>query len=284
MLFTRLVAAVFVVATFVMPAATLATPAPQGLETAQTLCATPDLSAAEALRVEQILEANRWAREDDKLARRVKVPVVFHIVKSSPYQIVPSDKRLKKFIRGLNKSFRRRGARFSLKQIKSYVDEFGSRCQTDSVEARFKKANAVDPSTTLNIYTCTDDGPIGWSYVPATWAEDHYMHGVVIEGFYALQTTWLEHEIGHFLGLEHTFLNGCSTPNDYVDDTPAQRDGYSGCPVERDTCPALPGLDPVDNFMGYNSNRCRDTFTRGQKVRMLEQVLAFKPTMWALSQ
>ena len=99
----------------------------------------------------------------------------------------------------------------------------------------------MDPATTLNIYTCTDDGPIGWSYAPATWAEDHYMHGVVIEGFYALQTNWLEHEVGHFLGLEHTFLNGCATPNDHVDDTPAQRDGYSGCPVGRDTCPALRG-------------------------------------------
>lgn len=65
---------------------------------------------------------------------------------------------------------------------------------------------------------------------------------------------FLKIEVGHWLGLDHTF-NGddnfddpCdpANKNDYIDDTPQQ---YSAtlfnCPLRRDSCPNLPGDDPV---------------------------------------
>lgn len=64
------------------------------------------------------------------------------------------------------------------------------------------------------------------------------------------------HEVGHWLGLEHTFENGCEFPGDYVDDTPyeASPAGFESCPKKgRNTCPDKPGLDPVDNIMTYVS-------------------------------
>jgi hypothetical protein len=77
------------------------------------------------------------------------------------------------------------------------------------------------------------------------------------------------HEIGHWLGLFHTFENGCNYPGDYVSDTPYQDDGENifSCEESLNTCPQ-PGRDPVHNFMSYGDDPCIDRFTRVQSQRM----------------
>ncbi len=69
----------------------------------------------------------------------------------------------------------------------------------------------------------------------------------------------------HWLGLPHTFDNGC-TPGDYIADTAAEKDSYSGCDVANtpDTCPTDPGLDPIHNFMDYSDDICLYKWTPGQ--------------------
>lgn len=81
------------------------------------------------------------------------------------------------------------------------------------------------------------------------------------------------HEIGHWLGLAHTFQEGgkdCSGPdNDYVEDTPKHLNPM-GHP-EYYTCGALSTCgktDPVNNYMNYMSYGCYKEFTPGQIVRM----------------
>lgn len=78
----------------------------------------------------------------------------------------------------------------------------------------------------------------------------------------------MAHEIGHWLGLLHTFRgNRCdaSNLNDLVNDTPQQLSSANFCSEccvsGRDSCPLLPGLDPA-NFMDYSV--CRSNFTPGQ--------------------
>ena len=77
------------------------------------------------------------------------------------------------------------------------------------------------------------------------------------------------HEVGHYLGLDHTFRNGCSVNNDYVDDTPQEDDGNNiySC-NNSDTCPNDPGMDPVHNFMTYTDDACLNQFSNGQGERM----------------
>jgi hypothetical protein len=71
---------------------------------------------------------------------------------------------------------------------------------------------------------------------------------------------------GHFLGLYHTFGSSTCDPKsdgDGVNDTPQHLNKATiNCHVAeslRDTCPNIPGLDPVDNFMSKQSHGCRTT-------------------------
>jgi len=162
-----------------------------------------------------------------------------------------------------------------------------------------KEALHHSPATHLNVYSCrTPAGHWGESTFPSLFPEDDYRHGIVIldqslpggsavpynEGITAV------HEVGHYLGLYHTFQNfgnpceggdappGCETGGDEVCDTAAEASAALGCPVGRDTCPTG-GPDPIHNFMDYTDDPCRYEFTAGQSERMDQMVALYKPTL-----
>ncbi|MBA3310230.1 MAG: zinc metalloprotease [Nocardioidaceae bacterium] len=83
------------------------------------------------------------------------------------------------------------------------------------------------------------------------------------------------HEAGHWLGLFHTFQGGCTEENDGVADTPAQSSPTFGCPEGRDSC-ALPGLDPIENYMDYSFDSCYTEFSTGQSDRMSTMFTAYR--------
>lgn len=72
-------------------------------------------------------------------------------------------------------------------------------------------------------------------------------------------------QVGHWLGLYHTFQStsneenatGCEADlldgGDRVGDTPPEDSpAQGGCQLGRDSCPDLPGRDPVRNYMDYS--------------------------------
>ena len=98
--------------------------------------------------------------------------------------------------------------------------------------------------------------------------------------------TLITHELGHWLGLLHTFTgNDCDPSNDGdgVDDTPQHLENKEddSCGGTINSCPSRPGLDPISNFM--NSATCRNQFTRGQVTRMYSQFNSYRRRVEACS-
>ena len=92
--------------------------------------------------------------------------------------------------------------------------------------------------------------------------------GTNTKGLYSFGRT-VTHEIGHWMGLYHTWGDTrCGT--DYVDDTPQAAGSNSSafCKDIFSTCTGTRSRNMIENYMDYSPDSCMNIFTQGQKDRM----------------
>ncbi|MGC4047319.1 MAG: zinc metalloprotease [Armatimonas sp.] len=235
----------------------------------------------------------------------VTIPVYFHVITNSAGAGNVTDAQINNQIAVLNAAYAgsdklpgggtTNGAafntpfRFVLAGINRtanntwYTMGYGSTAETQAKTAlRQGGANA------LNLYSANiGGGLLGWATFPWEYNGAPKKDGVVLLNAslpggsaapYNLGDT-ATHEIGHWLGLYHTFQGGCAGSNDSVTDTNAERTAFYGTwPPIPDTCAGkkYPGLDPVENFMDYTDDAYMYRFTSGQSSRMDSAALTYR--------
>jgi hypothetical protein len=269
-------------------------------------CGTPEPSAAdiaEADAAEATATTASSATTASRRARGVTVPVYVHVITDSNGDgdvtaLMPAQ------IDVLNRAYASAGIRFNVVSTQVIEnDAWYTAALGSPEEIQMKSALRRGGPGAMNVYTGVNDGAyLGWATYP--WEYDdspenaaydgvvlHWMTlpggGYIIEGYeeepdgvinYQNGDTGT-HEVGHWLGLLHTFepnesASGCEGRGDRVFDTPAEAEPQFWC-VERDSCTSR-GTDPIHNFMDYVDDDCMTHFTLGQNVRMRLLELFFR--------
>lgn len=148
-----------------------------------------------------------------------------------------------------------------------------------------KNVNRWDPFHYINIWVVRSiPGPVaGFAYRPFAHGSDY--DGIVVEAqFFGVSEAFdvvVIHEMGHYLGLYHTFEGGCtnndcSMDGDRVCDTPPdQSTANIACSQTMNSCStdALSGFstdvnDLTKDYMDYGNVACMSIFTQGQSDLM----------------
>jgi hypothetical protein len=210
------------------------------------------------------------------------IDVYFHVItdgKGVEHGDIPQE-QIDAQIQVLNDAYKDAGYQFKLVDVDRtenkqwYSVSDGTKAEAD-MKSTLRKGDAND----LNLYSANlGGGLLGWATFPSDYKSAPDMDGVVLlnsslpggasapynEGDTAT------HEVGHWMGLWHTFQPG--PDGDEVADTPVQADANYGKPAEdTDTAPDSPGFDPVHNYMNYVDDDWMNEFTPGQIDRMHEQ-------------
>lgn len=262
-------------------------------------------------------DAKQVTIEKGTKRQRYIIPVVFHILHQYGNENI-SDEQIQDAIAVLNRDFQKQNADTSvvIDEFKGIIgdadiefrlaniDPWGN-C-TDGIERIYtheseigdnnSKFNQWHRSKYLNIWVSkiTNDGAAGWTYKPAAVeGAFFYADGIMILHSYVgrigtgsnYSSRALTHEIGHWLGLSHTWGDNndpmIACGDDGIDDTPMTK-GYNFCPTPATAKVCSDTI--VENYQNYmDYSYCSVMFTQDQ-VNLMRGVIqlgvASRNTLW----
>lgn len=250
-------------------------------------CATKIPTPIEIMRVDEEIRANKTRRRlFDQLIIKIKF---IHLTYGSFGSI--TEEQRKKQITVLNKALNGTGISFIYEEPEViFVDSYnwyymGHRSAS---ERKAKKALSTEIESQLNFYTGgLQPGLLGWATFPFDLAGDPEVDGVVVldeslpdgkEKNFNLGMTAV-HEVCHWLGLYHTFQDGCQGIGDHVQDTPAHKGPNTEKPEKGKPHNACNEGEfaPIHNYMNYVDDAWMNELTSQQQMRIKEQVMMYRP-------
>jgi Pregnancy-associated plasma protein-A/Secretion system C-terminal sorting domain len=151
------------------------------------------------------------------------------------------------------------------------------------IDSEVKPQTIWDPTLYMNMWSVNWDGSglLGYAQFPSTGTATANTDGVVAgHSYFGSRTLFpagtygdttydkgrtMTHEVGHFLGLYHTFQGGCNGAGDNCADTPSVDTENYGCPTGHDSC-TIGSPDMIENYMDYTDDSCMNIFTVNQKA------------------
>ncbi|KAJ3098865.1 hypothetical protein HDU97_003678 [Phlyctochytrium planicorne] len=253
-------------------------------------CATPEFDPVRGPIIEKAVSARLEEMKGAGFAAgNITVNVYFHVVTQTKTTGAVSDSAIQKQIQVLNDDYKG-NVKFVLKATDRTKNSgwFKNAAPDTTQQTAMKNALRKGGAADLNVYTVgftsgSGQGLLGYATFPSDYSSAPKDDGVVIlysslpggsSAPYNLGRT-LTHEVGHWLGLYHTFQDGCNG-GDFVDDTPAEDSPAFGCPTGRDTCTGDAFPDPITNFMDYTDDSCMTELSPGQYARLAAQVSLYR--------
>ena len=243
-----------------------------------------------------------------------RIPVVVHVISDTSGQGNLTDAQVQSQIAILNEDYRAIAGTPGGTGVDTKIEFFlattdpsgaattGIRRYTNSTwfadGGSYWTTIAWNPQRYMNIYTNSAGGGGVLGYVPslpqsgiAGTTQDRVVILWSAFGRNALggapynQGRTCTHEVGHFLGLYHTFQGGCGTTacyttGDLICDTNAETTARFGCPTTATSC-GTP--DPIRNFMDYTDDTCMTGFSQEQARRMRCTLQSNRPLLYQLA-